>query len=209
MGFDKLFVGIGGRSVLEWSVRAMLDCQPVRRVVVVCSKGREEAVRALVGNWQGVVGVVPGGAERSDSVAAGFRFLGGADKTRWVAVHDAARPLVRKEAVEECFFEARRVGAAALAVRVADTLHRTDSSGLLVETVSRENLWQVQTPQIIRSDWLARLLDGPGGTDEAGALLRLGLPVGLVENAFPNPKMTVPADVPMMEALAAGRPDRI
>lgn len=207
MGFDKLMVPVRGRSVLERSVRAMAGCPEVGRIVVVCPPGREEEIRGQIGRIDKVAAVVAGADERSGSVAAGAGQLGGPSSDRWVAVHDAARPLVRPEAVSRCFHAARLVGAAALAARVADTLHRTGEDGILRETVSRECLWQVQTPQIVRSDWLEQALTIPGATDEAGSLAVLGFPVRMVENPFPNPKLTVPSDVAWVEALAATLPE--
>jgi len=230
MALDKMTLRIAGRTILEWSFAACAAVTSVRRIVVVCAAGREEEFHSLltpIDTSKKLHAIVPGGAERSDSVAAGIAALaksGGSillptdsERSRasssplaqageqdapptFIAIHDAARPFVRPEAFEKCFARAREIGAAALAERVVDTLHRTDEDQRVAETVLRENLWRVQTPQIARRDWLAELHNH--ATDEIGGLVQLGYPAVMVENPFPNPKITTPTDLPLAEAVA-------
>jgi len=197
---DKMTLRIAGRTVLEWSFAACTAVPSVRRIVIVCAAGREEEFHTLltpVDTSKKLHAIVSGGAERSDSVAAGIAAI---DTTDFIAIHDAARPFVRPEAFEKCFARAVEVGAAALAERVVDTLHRTNENQHVVETVSRANLWRVQTPQIARRDWLIQLHSH--ATDEVGALVQLDYPAEMVENHFPNPKITTPADLPLAETIA-------
>jgi len=211
MAQDKMTLRIAGRTVLEWSFAACAAVPSVRRIVVVCAAGREEEFRALLtpaDTSKKLHAIVPGGELRSDSVAAGLAELG-LDNADFVAVHDAARPFVRPEAFEKCFVQAIRFGAAALAERVVDTLHRTgrkEKSQRVVETVSRDDLWRVQTPQIARHNWLFELYELYEfrclATDEIGGLVKNGFPAVMVENPFPNPKITTPADLPLAEAVA-------
>jgi 2-C-methyl-D-erythritol 4-phosphate cytidylyltransferase len=205
MGFDKLTSLIGGRPALSYSLEAMQACGEVRWVVLVCPAGREDEFRSLASDFSKVTDVCAGGSERWDSVRAGAMRLadlpdGPAD---FVAVHDAARPLIRSEEISLGFDRARKHGAAALAERVADSLHRCAEDGTVLEPVPRENLWRVQTPQILK---LADLLTLPSGhSDEISALRALGKPAVLVENAFPNFKLTVPGDLLLAEAVLRSR----
>jgi len=199
MGFDKLTASFAGRSVLAHAVAAFDATKAVRRIVVVCAKGREQEFCRLVAGFEKVAEIVPGGTERADSVQAGFAALG--EPSDWVAVHDAARPLVRPQAIEECYAAARRHGAAALAERVVDTLHRTDSQNQVQETVPRDNLWRVQTPQIVPAHLFPKLHQKQRNTDEISEICALGLPAVMVESGSPNLKLTVASDLSLAEAL--------
>ena len=116
----------------------------VGSVVVVCPEARHEDVCRLARELGlGGVRCVPGGARRRDSVAAGLEAVGDAEI---VAVHDAARPLVSAQLIEAVIAAARRHGAATAAIPCVDTIKRVDG-GMVVETLPREALVAVQTPQ--------------------------------------------------------------
>jgi 2-C-methyl-D-erythritol 4-phosphate cytidylyltransferase len=164
---------------------------------------------AGLARWGAELGAIPrlaaavaGGAERQDSVRAGLRALPG--DVSFVAVHDAARPLVRAADVARVVAAAREHGAALLAVRVRDTLKRV-RGGRVVETPPRDECWAAQTPQVFRRDWLEEALakaeaDGFLGTDDAQLVERLGLPVRVVEGDPANLKITFPEDLALAEA---------
>jgi 2-C-methyl-D-erythritol 4-phosphate cytidylyltransferase len=127
----------------------------------------------------------------------------------WVAVHDAARPLVRAADVTRVVAAARRHGAALLAVPVRDTLKRV-SGGRVAETLPRAACWAAQTPQVFRVELLREALakaeaEGFQGTDDAQLVERLGVPVEVVEGDPSNLKITWPEDVELAEALLARR----
>lgn len=205
MGFDKLLAPLAGKTVLEHALDRLAACRSIRRIVVVCPVGRLADFEKRVADAPRVAALIEGGALRADSVAAGaevlVRLAGRAPD--YVAVHDAARPLVDPRAIEACFQGARRAGAAALAEPVADTLHRCDDAGQVIRAVPRKNLWRVQTPQILQRDDLLRISRGSSRrqTDEISALSRLGRRAILVEHASPNFKLTTPADFALAEAL--------
>ena len=145
---------------------------------------------------------VDGGKERPDSVNAGLSALDN-DITH-VAIHDGARPLVSAESIAGAFQTAEETGAAALARRVTETLKRSSPERVTTESVSRENLWIMETPQIFSRDLIVeayqRVSSGDAQiTDEVSALQLLGKGTTLVENPHPNPKITVQAD---LDALA-------
>jgi 2-C-methyl-D-erythritol 4-phosphate cytidylyltransferase len=153
--------------------------------------------------------VVAGGLERVDSVLAGVSALDDLAPA-YVAVHDGARPLITPSAISTCFTAAREIGAAVSAEPVTDTLHRTDSAGLARETVSRENLWRMQTPQIVETGLLKALLlgartSGEAATDEISLLLRAGREARVVENPDWNFKVTYPRDLALAELLLKNR----
>ncbi len=205
MGFDKLLAPLGARSVVAHALAAFHDCEDVRRIVVVCPAGRRGDFESEIKSFSKVVALVEGGAERSDSVANGVLALEleGQLPPDFVAVHDAARPLILPESISLCFQTAITSGAAALAEKVVDTLHRCDEQGIVLEPVPRTNLWRVQTPQILRLNDLKSLSSST--TDEVSGLLRLEKSATLVENHQPNFKMTVPADLLLAGAILRSR----
>jgi 2-C-methyl-D-erythritol 4-phosphate cytidylyltransferase len=120
-----------------------------------------------------------------------------------VAVHDAARPLVRPEDVSRAVRAAREHGAALLAVPAPDTIQRV-VGGRVVETPPRSECWVAQTPQVFRVDWLREALakaraEGFHATDDAELVARLGVTVHVVEGHPRNVKITRADDL-----LAAG-----
>ena len=194
MGFDKLAALIDGNPILWHSVRAFSSNSSITQVVVVTPPERFE--------WLSDLGEklhrVDGGKERSDSVNAGLAALN-SDITH-VAIHDGARPLVSPQSITATFEAAQKTGAAALARRVTETLKRSSPAGVTIESVSREDLWIMETPQIfsrvlIKQAYQLVASEDAQITDEVSALQLLGQGTTLVENAYPNPKITVQADL--------------
>lgn len=207
MGFDKLAAELAGESVLNRSLLAFEHCPIIAEIRVVTSPDKIDAIAADATRLDvsKFIEAIPGGAERHLSVAEGLARLDG--DPALVAVHDAARPLVSSSAIIRCAEAAAATGAATLARRVADTLKRGDQAGHhVVGSVSRGDLWAMETPQIFRLELLreayaAIAAKGEAVTDEVSAVEALGHPVRLVENPEPNFKITVPADLAVAEAL--------
>jgi 2-C-methyl-D-erythritol 4-phosphate cytidylyltransferase len=150
---------------------------------------------------------VAGGRERQDSVRAGLAALPAG--VSHVAVHDAARPLVRAEAVARVVEVARAEGAALLATPAADTIHRV-REGRIVETPPRAECFAAQTPQVFRIDWLREALakaeaEGVVASDDAALVARLGVRVHVVPGDPDNLKITTASDLALAEALLAAR----
>ena len=166
-----------------------------------------DAFLAKFGAPLGLAPAVAGGAERQDSVRAGVDAL--PPEFDWVAVHDAARALVRPEAVSRVVAAAARSGAAILGAPVRDTLKRV-SEGRIVETPDRSAFWAAQTPQVFRVELLREALAkaeaaGYQGTDDAALVERLGVPVHVVEGDPDNLKLTHPEDLAMAERILVAR----
>jgi len=210
MGFDKLAAPLDGETVLARSMAAFEACAEVGEIRVVTSpeKIREiERIASRLG-FAKFAEAVEGGAERHLSVHAGLERVGPGHDL--VAVHDGARPLLSAEAIARCAAAAREGGAAALAHRVVETLKRADAAGEVCESVSRENLWAMETPQIFATDLLRRAYEtilerGEAVTDEVSAVEAIGHAVRLVENPDPNPKITVASDLAVAEAILRAR----
>ena len=210
MGFDKLFATIADRPVIAHTIRAFERCGCVDEIVVVAREDRHAEIKALVRdeNFKKVRSIIPGGKHRQDSVRAGLDQLDSA--TGWVAVHDAARPLITPEQIERVFQQCANHGAAALAEPINDTLKRADNQLLVSGSVDRDQLYAMQTPQIferalIEEAYRAVFANRVSVTDEVSAVERLGRKVFLVPTEDFNFKITYPRDLAMAEFVLKQR----
>jgi 2-C-methyl-D-erythritol 4-phosphate cytidylyltransferase len=196
MGFDKLTAPLCGRSVLECSLRAFQDCSAINRAVLVCAPQRIAEFTELAAAFPKFRDVVAGGAERSASVLHGLQALA-SNPPDFVAVHDAARPLVTPALIEKILAAAEIYRAASAAHPVTDSLHRADAAGALVETIPRANLFAMETPQAARYDLLLAAMEAhhAGATDEVSALIANGIHPFPVLHGEPNFKITFPSDL--------------
>lgn len=201
----KAFVLLAGRSLLGRSLAALDAVDEIDLVVPVIPREAlrywqaTESERAALGK---VASPAFGGAERQDSLAAGLRTL--PSDVEWVAVHDAARPLVQPSDVSRAIACARAHGAAILVGPVTDTVKRVRGD-VIEATLDRSALRSAQTPQVVRTDWLREALakataDGFVATDEAQLVERLGLAVRVVEGDPGNRKITHADDLAFAEA---------
>jgi len=148
MGFDKLFAAIAGTPVIAHTIRAFEDAKCADGIIVVARQDRHDEIKTIVRdeNFKKIRSIIPGGKHRQDSVRAGLNHLN--SFTKYVAVHDAARPLVTPEQIERVFQQCVSHGAAALAEPINDTLKRADTDLLVSGSVDRHQLYAMQTPQI-------------------------------------------------------------
>ncbi len=200
----KQFQLLGGRPMLVVAASRFADVASVGRVIVVVADEVRERCERLLAPLALPLRFASAGAERQQSVANGLVALD--PDCAIVAVHDAARPLVRAADVDACLAAARRTGAALLATRVPDTVKRAHD-GCVVETVPRDDLWLAQTPQAFAVDLLRRAhAEAPPdlvATDDAALVERLGAPVAIVPGGPTNRKITTPEDLVWAEAMLA------
>jgi 2-C-methyl-D-erythritol 4-phosphate cytidylyltransferase len=206
-GGDKLTGLLAGKPLLAHTLAAFESAPRISAIVLVTPAGREEEFRAIARDARisKLSAVVTGGTHRHESVLNGLKALpAGID---FVAIHDAARPLITPDLIGRTLEAAVREGAAAVAAPVTDTLHRIDASGHAAGTVDRSSLRGMQTPQVFRVQELIALIGSTDGipTDEVSVAMAAGKKVFLVEHSEPNLKVTWPQDVVMAEALLLAR----
>jgi len=148
--------------------------------------------------------LVAGGSTRQESAKNGMSKL--SEDIRYVAIADGARCLVTPQQITKVCLSAYRYKAASAAHLVADTVKRTNSSGMTRETVDRTNLWQAQTPQIFHTALYQAALykadeDGFSVTDDNSLVEHLGYQVRMVECGMENIKITTEGDLPLAEAI--------
>ena len=199
-GRDKLLATVAGLPLVAFSLRAFASTPTIDALVIVASAANRGAIAAVARDVAPTARVVLGGERRRDSVRAGLDALADCG---YVVVHDGARPLVSRELIEAALAGAIESGAALCAIPVADTLKRSDETGLVRSTVSREALSLAQTPQAFRRDLLLRAHESTNAdaTDDAALIEWLGEPVRLVIGSSLNVKVTTPADLALVETL--------
>ena len=206
-GRDKLFIELHSRPVVAHAWARLDACPAIDRVVVVVRPGMEDAFAQLAAEhvhpskpWL----MALGGEERQDSVWNGLRAMDPA--TEWVAIHDAARPCTPPQVILDTLAAAMAHGAAVAASRVTDTIKESDGAGFVARHPERSRLWAVQTPQCFAAAVILKAMAevrrrGLAVTDDTAACECIGQPVALVEGTAPNPKVTLPSDVPYVELL--------
>ncbi|OYW22495.1 MAG: 2-C-methyl-D-erythritol 4-phosphate cytidylyltransferase [Planctomycetales bacterium 12-60-4] len=209
-GRKKVFAELQGRPVWVRSVEAFINRDDVIQTLIVVSPDDEEWFRE---KFQANLAfldltIVRGGAERADSVQNALARV--KPEADYVAVHDAARPLIAKEWVSNVFAAAETTGAAILAHPVTSTLKRVGNDQQIQETIPRQHLWEAQTPQVARRDWLLDAFAKRGKlqpTDEAQLLEQAGYPVAVVSGSPLNLKITTGDDFRIAEKLLPLVPD--
>jgi 2-C-methyl-D-erythritol 4-phosphate cytidylyltransferase len=210
MGFDKLFAPIAGKPVIAHTIRAFERPSSVDGIIVVAREDRHDEIKTIVRdeNFKKVKSIIPGGKRRQDSVRAGLDRL--ESVIQYVAVHDAARPLVTPQQIDRVFEQCRVHGAAALAEPINDTLKRADADLLVTEPVDRHQVYAMQTPQIfarqlIEEAYRALYAQGISVTDEVSAVELIVGKVVLVLNDDFNFKITYPRDLPLADFVLTQR----
>jgi len=206
MGADKLFLELAGRPVIAHTWQRFNNTKCIDEIVLVVGEGRKKEFEKLAAkfHFKKKFKIVVGGAERQDSVWNGLEAL--SPKADVVAIQDAARPCTSEELIAATISAAQKTGAAVAAQQITDTIKETADGNVISRTLDRSKLWSVQTPQTFRVEIIRRAIAAARAknlifTDDTAACELIGQPVQLVRSKTPNPKVTVPADLPFIETL--------
>jgi len=208
MGFDKLFALVSGKPVIAHTIAAFENTNCVDEIVLVGRSDSLNELKKLIAQPTKVKKVVGGGAERSDSVRSGLEHVD--SKSDYIAVHDAARPMITPEKIARVFEAAQKNGAATLAEPINDTLKRADGDLFVNEPVDRSGVFGMQTPQVFERKLLEKAYEIVATkkisvTDEVSAVELLGHKIVLVPNYDFNFKVTYPRDLPLAEFVLGQR----
>jgi 2-C-methyl-D-erythritol 4-phosphate cytidylyltransferase len=208
----KQFARVAGRPLALWSVDTFRAHPAVLGVTLAVPSGYlARPPEWLAGLAAEGVKLVAGGAERTDSVRLGLETV--PPEAAFVAVHDGARPLVSGDAISRVLAKAGARRGAVAARRVTDSLKEADSEGRVLRAVNRERLWRAETPQVFPRELIIDVhreaaAEGRHESDCAALCERYGVEVVLVEITEPNPKVTRPEDLELVEALIRRREAR-
>ncbi len=206
--YKKPYAPLDGRGVWLHSAEKFLARDDVKQLILVIAAEDREYFQMKFGANAAILGVtvVEGGAERADSVQKALEKI--QPEIEFVAVHDAARPCIAEVWISEIFAAAEKSGAAIPATPVGNTLKRI-AGGVVTETVSREGLWEAQTPQVFRKEVLLKAYAQRGNfaaTDDAQLVERLGQKVAIVPGSVLNIKITSREDLRLAELALKALP---
>jgi 2-C-methyl-D-erythritol 4-phosphate cytidylyltransferase len=208
---DKLWLEVAGRPVIAHTWQRFNDAQCIGEIILVVRDGMQKDFTELAArfHFQKTFRLVAGGAERQDSVGNGLAAL--SPDATIVAIQDAARPCTSEALIAATIDAAREIGAAVAAQQITDTIKESGDGQTILRTVDRSKLWSVQTPQTFRVEVIRRAMAAARQknlnlTDDTAACELIGQPVRLVSSATPNPKVTVPGDLPFIETLLEEHP---
>lgn len=202
----KPFIGLAGRPILEHTLLRFLQLEGLGQVIIATSAENIARSEALLGSLLGdrlSWSCIEGGSERQYSIRNALQKV---DDAELVLVHDAVRPFVSSKAIGRCCDAAEKYGAAVLGMPAKDTIKKVDEKGMVTETPDRNALWQIQTPQVFKTDLLKKAYrlaakQNYFGTDDASLVEWIGKRVQVVEGNRDNIKITYPQDLEYAKIL--------
>jgi 2-C-methyl-D-erythritol 4-phosphate cytidylyltransferase len=207
-GKKKQFLDLGGKPLVEHSLGVLARIPGQKGIIIVVPKGDVEYTEKEVlknSDKGGIIRIVEGDEHRWQSVKQGFKAL--PRDARIVAIHDGVRPFITERMVEKAVLACSDSDGACLAVPVKDTIKRAEGEMVLC-TMDRSQLWQIQTPQVFNVSVLARAYETAEkkgnprqifGTDECFLVEGLNGSIRLIMGSYYNIKITTPEDFDMAE----------
>ncbi len=203
----KQYLTLEGKPLLIYSLQVIHNLESIQEIILSVPESdlaycRKEIIQPF--GLEKVKKIVPGGTRRQDSVRNGLNAI--SSSPDGVLIHDGVRPFIDQICINQAIDRAGETGAAVVAIPIHDTVKRVDRNGIIQETLKREELWQIQTPQVFRLDWLieahrqAQQHDWDV-TDDASLIERMGHAVSVVEGSCFNIKVTTPNDLRFGEAI--------
>lgn len=206
---NKIFLLLNGESIIAHTVRTFQNNKQIDKILIVAREEDLSEVENIISKnkFFKVINIVAGGTERQDSVFSGLSSLNMAKENDIVLIHNAANPFVDDNAINNCIEVATKTGACIVGFRAKDTLKRIDENDNILETISRDNLWQAQTPQafsykVIMKAHAKAKKAGFIGTDDAGLVEKIGYKVKMIECSSDNIKITSPEDLALAENIS-------
>lgn len=196
-GKNKVLRMLEGRPILAHSLTTFATLDFVKEIVVVTRLEDRQDVERIASQYGVSVKVVLGGRERQESVYLGLQAL--SPDVSWVMIHDAARPYVTREIIERAWQACQERKAVGVGVPVTDTI-KVVEKGVVQQTLRRDTLWAVQTPQVFARDLITTaheraMAEGFTATDDCALVEWCGHPVVMVEGDYRNIKITTEADL--------------
>ena len=201
---NKLFLKIGTKSVIEYTLDAFFDSSDIDEIVITAAKDEIERIEGLFVNAPKRVAVVQGGETRQDSVRNGIAAAHG----EILLIHDGARALITPELIKKVTDACKIYKAAALGVPVKDTLKLVREDGRIEKTIDRSLVYLVQTPQAFFKDIIKEAHEkavGNSATDDCALAEACGIGIKMVMGSYENIKLTTPEDMLIAETILKKR----
>lgn len=207
-GKNKLLLELNNMPIFIHSLKVFDQDELCEGIILAISPQDEVEFKLLLKQYKvkKVLGLVPGGKERQDSI---YNALKTVKTDGIILVHDAARPFILKEHIHRLVETAQKTGAAIIGVPAKDTM-KTVRDNVVTATVERSSLWAVQTPQAFRFSILFKSYeqaekDSFIGTDDSSLVERISHPVTMIEGDYDNIKLTTQEDLFFAEAIVKKR----
>jgi len=203
---NKLLENVSGIPLIVYSVKAFSEINYITQIILVGNASYLEEYKKILTQYITKISIdfVIGGETRSQSVINGLKSI--RKDITIAAIHDAARPLVTKELINDCYTSTLKYKSGVSASKINDTLKKTDNLNKVLKTVDRKNIWSIETPQFFLKDDIIAAYDYINKnkisvTDDAGAMESFSREVYLVESKTPNIKITHTKDLPIISYL--------
>lgn len=206
LDIPKQFYVIKGKPVIVHTISVFEGMEEIDEIIISCHKDYISHTLDIVEKYgiSKVTSVIEGGDTRQKSVYKAICRV--SEDTDYILIHDAARPFINADSIRRCLIDASVTGCASVGKRVADTLKRSDDKCYITDTVDRDNLWQIQTPQIFRRDIISHchdkcISDNVECTDDCMICERYGHRIKITEASCINTKLTDSSDILLAEAI--------
>ncbi|MBU2028430.1 2-C-methyl-D-erythritol 4-phosphate cytidylyltransferase [Patescibacteria group bacterium] len=210
-GKNKVLLELRGAPLIFYTLRAFEKCQDIEKILIVIRKEEIELARKIVKKYKvkKVIGIIAGGKERQFSGLNAVIYLDKILKYKTgtiVVFHNGANPFVTAEEIINSLKNAKKYGAAAVAHPTRDTIKEVAKNGLVVKTLERSKLWNMQTPQAIKFPLAHKAFtkaeeDNFIGTDDVSLVERMGGKVKIIEASENNFKITTPQDLALAKII--------
>ncbi len=202
---SKLLLEINGKTVIERTVNIFSNIADIDDIIVVVREADIPLYEKVLSKYD--ISYCIGGATRQESVSNAVETVDDADM---LIIHDGARPLVTEDEISNTLRIAQKKGAAAVGVRVKDTIKVVDKNNKIIDTPERSSLIAIQTPQIFKFDKYVKAMKlakehGKDFTDDCKLLENAGEDVVVVDGEYTNIKITTPEDIPVAESILNAR----
>ncbi len=197
---NKLLELLNGKPVIVNTVEVLLSSEKINQIIIPASEELKPILEEMLKAYSNI-NIVLGGKTRQESV---YNALKACKNCDYVAIHDAARPLITKKIIEKCLASVIDKKAVIAAVKAIDTIKIVDKDNKIIETPNRETLWNVQTPQVFNFELIFSVhqqLEGQNYSDDAGMLEKIGTDVFVVESEYTNFKITTEKDLLLAQLI--------
>lgn len=205
LDFNKIFLTVEDKPILSYTLDTFENSSLIDSIILVCNSADYELCKEITEEFQykKIIKIVLGGSTRQESVRNSLAVV--PESSEIVLVHDAARPLVTEEMIENTIDEAFKIGAASVGVTPVDTVKRVRGTSIS-ETIDRNSLVLIQTPQAFRKEVLVAAHEQAKRnhqlvTDDCALCELMGQPVAVVQGSKSNIKLTTPEDYSLISAF--------
>lgn len=207
---SKQYLELEHLPILVHTLRVFDKATAIHHIFVVVPRDDVDYVKDTIIAEHGlskIKKIIPGGAERQDSVRNGLACVTDEDI---VLIHDGVRPFVSEDLINECAIKAHAKGAVSLGVPAKDTIKSVDAESTVMMTYDRRTMWLTQTPQAFRKEIITEAYrkayaEGFIGTDDASLVERTRIAVTMIYGAYDNIKITTPDDIAIGEVILKKR----